>query len=48
MKRSIVIRSLEDQRSNDDLADRTLAELMGMVWPLTEATWAFKEAAERR
>ncbi len=46
-ERTVTVRRLKDQRSNDDLTDRTPAELIEMVWPLTESVWAFKEAAER-
>lgn len=44
MNRRLSIRRLEDQSSNDDLADRTPAELISMVWPLTKTAWAFKQA----
>jgi hypothetical protein len=47
MERVITIRGRKDQRSNDDLLQQTPADLIGMVWPLTEAAWAFKAAAER-
>jgi hypothetical protein len=43
--RSIRIRCLDEQRSNDDLDDRTPAECVKMVWPLTQQAWAFKQAA---
>lgn len=43
--RSIRIRCLDEQRSNDDLDDRTPAECVQLVWPLTQQAWAFKQAA---
>lgn len=46
MTRRIQIRTLDEQRPNDDLRDRTPAELIQMVWPLTQSAWAFKRAAE--
>lgn len=48
MERTVTaVRTLGEERSNDDLADRTPAERIGMVWPLTRSAWAFKEAGER-
>lgn len=44
MKRRFTVRRLADQQSNDDLANRTPAELISMVWPLTRTAWAFKQA----
>ncbi len=47
MQRTITVRRLQDQRSNDDLAAGSPADRIGMVWPLTASAWAFKEAADR-
>lgn len=44
--RELQIRSLDEHRSNDDLAERTPAELIQMVWPLTQQAWAFTRAAD--
>jgi len=44
-KRELRIRRLDEQRSNDDLSDRTPAECVQMVWPLTQQAWAFKQPA---
>jgi hypothetical protein len=43
--RKLRIRRLDEQWSNDDLGDRTPAECVQTVWPLTQQAWAFKQAA---
>lgn len=43
--RKFRLRRLDEQRSNDDLAEYTPAECVEMVWPLTQQAWAFKQAA---
>jgi hypothetical protein len=43
-RRQIKARSRAEHQSNDDIRDRSPAERMQMVWPLTQQVWAFKEA----
>jgi hypothetical protein len=43
--RKLRVRRLDEQRSNDDPGDRTPAECVQMVWPLTQQAWAFRQAA---
>jgi hypothetical protein len=48
MERTVTVRKRGEERpSNDDLQERTPAECVSMVWPLTQSAWAFKEAGER-
>jgi hypothetical protein len=37
----------EERPSNEGLANRTPAERVAMVWPLTKTAWTFEEAGER-
>ncbi len=46
-RRPVALRHRSEQRSNDDLAGRTPAELIGMVERLTRDAWAFAEAANQ-
>jgi hypothetical protein len=41
---------LDEQELDDDYKGYTMAELMGMVWPLTVSAWAMKgeDISDRR